>query len=249
MYSIDINCDLGEGNNIEDCNQDRRLMPYISSCNIACGGHAGNQLTMTQSVKNAISHNLKIGAHPSYPDPENFGRKSMVIELPDLKKSIELQIDKLKSILLEQGKELNHIKFHGALYNDIESNPTLASELGDFCHKYYPEAKLMGLSNGNLTAFCSNRKLPFIAEGFMDRRYQSNGQLVSRKEASAVIEHVDNVVEQALSFILNKEITTIDNQPLSIKTDSLCLHGDNPNALSIAKRLNQEMINFNIKFL
>ena len=247
MGFIDINCDLGEGSNEIDCAQDKQLMPYISSCNIACGGHAGNQLTMNNSVENAVTNNLKIGAHPSYPDRINFGRNSIKIALPDLKSSLKTQINQLQSILLEQDKRLHHIKFHGALYNDVESNPELAIELGSFCYEHYPQIKLMGLANGALASFCNDKNIPFIAEGFMDRRYRSDGQLVSRKELSAVIPQINQVIEQALALASNKPIQTIEKLPLSIKIDSLCLHGDHPEALSIIKKLKQELDNFNIQ--
>ena len=232
---IDINCDLGEGETLADCEKDAMLMPYISSCNIACGGHAGNELTIATSLSNAAKYQLKVGAHPGYPDNANFGRISLSISAEKLEQSLKKQIDLISTIATKQQIQLHHIKFHGALYNDIEANNQLAEELAIFCKKYYPSMKLLGLANGNLKAACRKLGINFIAEGFMDRAYLSNGKLTPRNTKGSVFENKSDVIEQALSLACNQTVKTVNQETIDAKVESICLHGDNPNALSIAK--------------
>jgi len=239
---IDINCDLGEGETVADCEKDALLMPYISSCNIACGGHAGNELTITTSLSNSIKHQLKVGAHPGYPDKKNFGRVSISLPLEELRQSLKLQIDLISTIATQQQIQLNHIKFHGALYNDIETDNQLASSLTAFCKKHYPSLKLLGLANGNLKAACNRHDVDFIAEGFMDRAYLANGKLSPRSTKGSVFESKKQVIEQALSLACNQSIKAINQETIKAKVDSICLHGDNPNALTIAKSVYQAML-------
>lgn len=241
-HFIDINCDLGEGETVADCEKDALLMPYISSCNIACGGHAGNKLTIATSVSNANKHQLKVGAHPGYPDKANFGRVSLSLPVEELTQSLKLQIDLISTIATQQRTQLNHIKFHGALYNDIEADGLLAEKLATFCKKYYPSLKLLGLANGNLKAACNRLDIDFIDEGFMDRAYLSNGKLTSRSTKGSVFENKNQVIEQALSLACNQTIKTISQETIETKVDSICLHGDNPNALKIAKSVYQAML-------
>ncbi len=233
--NIDINSDLGEGETLADCEKDAMLMPYISSCNIACGGHAGNELTIATSLSNAIRHQLKVGAHPGYPDKTNFGRISLSIATNELKQSLKQQIDLISTIASRRNIQLNHIKFHGALYNDIEADSQLALELATFCKKHYPSMNLLGLANGNLKAACKKLDIDFIEEGFMDRAYLSNGKLTNRSLKGAVFENEKEVVNQAIALATDQPITTIDQKVIKIKVDSICLHGDNRNALAIAK--------------
>ncbi len=238
---IDINCDLGEGTNKGDCRQEALLMPYISSCNIACGGHAGNQDTILSSLINASKHKLKVGAHPGYADQENFGRVSVSISQSELVISLKQQIDRLIFIAKKNDIKVNHIKFHGALYNDIEKDVPLAIYLAEFCRECYPLLRIIGLADGNLKKACRRLSLDFISEGFMDRTYLSNGKLSARKAEGAVLEKSNDVVNQALQIADKESVTTIDNNVIPLKVDSICLHGDNPNALVIARLLQQEL--------
>lgn len=234
---IDINCDLGEGQGVDDCQQDSLLMPYISSCNIACGGHAGNQLTILHTLRHAAHYHLKVGAHPGYPDKKNFGRISVVMEPQSLLNSLQKQIKTIENIAAGEKIALQHIKFHGALYNDIETNSELATLLADFCKRFYPKYRIFGLAGGLLEQACNKVSLDFIPEAFIDRRYQKNGKLVPRQTAGAVITNVHNCLQQALSLVTNNQIKTIEGEQLKLKAKTLCLHGDSDNALTIASQL------------
>lgn len=250
-YSIDINCDLGEGETELDCLQDARLMPFISTCNIACGGHAGNELTMTLAIYHGIKHQLKLGAHPGYEDKNNFGRRTVKMSKTELLNSLKKQIDKLSNLANIHGAQLHHVKFHGALYNDIEANEDLALTVANFCAEHYPHLKLMGLVSGNLALASNALGLDFISEAFMDRAYLSNGQLSPRRQNGSLLKDPADVVEQALEIISKHRVSTIDQKSIqktiALKADSICLHGDNPQALTIAKTLYQRLTRLGFK--
>ncbi len=236
---IDINCDLGEGSTSQDCVRDSLLMPYISSCNIACGGHAGNKLTILGSLHNAKHHQLKIGAHPGYPDKDNFGRKSIVFSFRKLEETLQFQIDYLLDIASDSDIAVQHIKFHGALYNDIENDDQLATNAANIVMQFYPEMKVVGLAAGKLEIACKRLGLHFLSEGFIDRSYLSNGRLTPRSEPGALIQDHQHSINQATAFATNKPVTTNDNNSITRKVDTLCLHGDHPQALYLIKKINE----------
>ncbi len=236
---MDINCDLGEGDGLAGFNKDAELMKTISRCNIACGGHAGSLLTMRQSIISAIDCCTLIGAHPSYPDREHFGRLSIEISQQQLEKSLKQQIDNLQSIANQFNVQLSHIKFHGALYNDIEEDNKRACDVALFCQKHYPELTLMGIAGGELQAACERLSKAFIAEGFIDRRYSSDARLQSRRHKNSVLEEPELAIKQAVALATAQSITTIHGDSIAPKVDSLCIHGDNPNALIIVRRLRE----------
>nr|WP_010133810.1 5-oxoprolinase subunit PxpA [Microbulbifer agarilyticus] len=235
--NIDINCDLGEGSTAEDCARDALLMPYISRCNIACGGHAGNPQTMAISLENALEHRLSIGAHPGYPDRENFGRRSLDISAEELATSVSTQIEALTVLARQQGVTLDHVKLHGALYNDAEADPKLASLLTDLIHRKFPDLGILGLANGAMETAAKELAHPFIREGFMDRRYLNKQRLSPRSMPGAVIADFDLCIQQTLGLIRGHGFPSIDDTELSFTADSICLHGDNPNAVQIAEKL------------
>lgn len=239
---IDINCDLGEGCNAEDCARDARLMPFISRCNIACGGHAGNLITMALSIANALEHNLTIGAHPGYPDPVNFGRKSLSMEAPALLQSISQQIDQLIATASKQGARLDHIKLHGALYNDAESTPELAEALVTHIRSQFPSLKILGLANATMEKAARRLGQPFLREGFMDRRYLNDHQLSPRTMTGAVIEEFPVCLQQVLGLIHGEAFPSIQGEALTFSVDSICLHGDNPEAEQIARQLHKSLL-------
>lgn len=235
--SIDINCDLGEGKTLADCKVDAQLMPFISSCNIACGGHAGNNETMQKTVENALKNTLNIGAHPGYPDPANFGRVSMQMSTTNLIDSIDQQIHKLAQIAGQEGVRLNHIKLHGALYNDVETDAQLARALADYFESQHKEKSIFALAHGTLLKETRSRKLKAVAECFMDRRYTIRRQLTPRGLQGAVIESTEDTMSQALALAQGRSFHSLDGQSIQIDAETICLHGDNPKANQIAKLL------------
>jgi UPF0271 protein len=237
--SIDINCDLGESINPQQWEADSHLMPYISSCNIACGGHAGNPQSIKVTVANAIHNQLKIGAHPSYPDKDNFGRVTMTVGEQELRQTLRQQIESIAEECQRQNTDLHHIKPHGALYNDAAANKELAYIIADEVKKFDANIKLMGLAQSNLFTAAQELGLDFLHEGFMDRNYHANTHLVPRGHTQAMHKSLEESLSQALSLAKGLAISSIEGTPLTLKVDTICLHGDNPSARDIAQRLYQ----------
>ncbi|MFI2744632.1 5-oxoprolinase subunit PxpA [Zhouia sp. PK063] len=228
MKKIDINCDMGEG-----MQNEADFMPFISSCNIACGGHAGNEKTMKSVIVLAKERGKKIGAHPSYPDKENFGRISMEISYHDLENSILQQLASFAEIVKETGVIWHHIKPHGALYNDLSTNETLAKDFLKIIAPY-KHLKLYVAANSTIAKMAKDKGFEVFEEAFMDRRYDNDLHLVSRKETNAVYTDFADVEQQILNIIQQEKVETISGEQKPIKAQTFCLHSDTPNALEFA---------------
>ena len=232
---LNINCDLGEG-----LNNEHIIMPLIDSCNIACGGHAGDSGSMIECVEISIKNNVKIGAHPSYPDKINFGRKKIDISPSQLSYSIISQIESLETIADSYGLELNHIKAHGALYNqmiiDTELSNFYLNTIKDFknkCSLYIPyksEIEKIALKKG----------FSIIYEVFGDRNYNDDLSLVSRNNENALITDPESVVNHIKTIKETETVKTINGNYKKIKFDKICIHSDTNNSIEILKKLNQE---------
>jgi UPF0271 protein len=237
IQKIDINCDLGEG-----MPNDESLMPYISSCNIACGGHFGTKDTIRATIRIAKEFGVKVGAHPSYPDRENFGRKSMDISTDKLIKSLSEQISLFLTVCNEEGVQANHIKLHGALYNDSSNN----EELVDAIQTVYKNLNLslpLYLSPHSILA---KRMRNAVIEAFIDRRYNEDGSLTPRTHTGALIEDPIQAWEQLSRMYLNREVTCADGKTISINATTFCIHGDTKNALEIARFIDSKLKSLNI---
>lgn len=234
MEKIDVNCDVGEGENNED-----KLMRYIQSCNIACGGHAGDEKQMRNIVALTIKHKVKIGAHPSYPDLENFGRKTMVMEPYELKKSIQNQINLLLKIVKEQGAILHHIKPHGALYNDVAISNELSLDFLDAIMPYKNVAKLYVPYNSAIEKNAIKKGFSIIYEAFADRNYNDDLSLVSRQEKEALITNPKIILHHVIEMVNNQKVTTISGKKVPIKATTFCVHSDTKNAIEIVEALYQ----------
>ncbi len=232
MKIIDINCDMGEG-----LNNEAELMPYIQSCNIACGGHAGDESSMIKVVALAIKNKVKIGAHPSYPDTLNFGRKTVIMEPSELKKSIEVQISNLQRIIKEQEGHLNHIKPHGALYNDLAKKKDLALHFLEAIKPFKKEVKLYVPYNSIIEKYAKEQGFTIEYEAFADRNYNENLRLVSRQEKNAVITNPEIILEHMLEMLNNGKVKTITGKKVAIKATTFCVHSDTVNAIDIVKML------------
>ena len=238
---IDINADVGEGIGNED-----QLFPLISSCNIACGGHAGDLETMLSVVRLAKKNNLKIGAHPSFPDKKNFGRKIMNISKDKLVKSLKNQIQSLRSILIQENVDLNHIKPHGALYNFASNDKETARIIIDLTKEI--NTKLYVPYSSLISKMAREEGVKICNELFIDRNYNSNLTLVSRDNPKALIENSNEMFKHVYNIINNK-IISIDNKERSVEFDTLCIHGDNPNAIELLKELHLKLNNIGIEII
>jgi UPF0271 protein len=228
---IDLNCDMGEGETEASAALDRELMQFISSCSIACGGHAGSEHSMRQTAASALNAGLRIGAHPSYPDRENFGRQSMSISESALSAAITEQTAALKAIVTELGGELSFVKPHGALYNDMARDAELTSLVVTTIKAFDPTLKIMGLAGSHCSAICEDLAMPFLGEAFADRRYADDGQLSPRSQDGAVITEPETAVEQIMSIVEQARVESINGKWLPLQAQSICVHSDTPGAL------------------
>ena len=239
---LDINADVGEG--IENENE---LFPFISSCNIACGGHTGNYKTMLSTVGLAKQHNVKIGAHPSFEDQENFGRKILKVDKKGLLSSLINQVESLQDILKNQEIKLNHIKAHGALYNLSAYDKDSAKIIIELAKKI--DTKLYVPYSSLISKMAKEQDVETYNELFIDRNYNSDLTLVSRENSNALINDSKTMFEHVKKIINDQIITSINIKNMSVEFDTLCIHGDSPNAIKLIKELLFKLKNIGIKII
>lgn len=245
MKSIDLNADLGEADNAEWARNEAEMLLYISSANIACGGHAGTEKSMRHMVRGAKENSVVIGAHPSYPDKAHFGRRSMTlgedITREDLANSLMEQITRLAEIAAEEDSFISYVKPHGALYNDAVKDVEKANLIAEVIAAIDPKLIFMGGPNSEMGAAAKQHKLKFIAEGFIDRRYTDDGHLQSRSIDGAVIESQKARLIQAKKLVTMQSVTTASGKDLPLRVKTLCLHGDSAGAVETAQLARREI--------
>ena len=239
--SIDINSDMGELNHLLADGTYEKLMDHVTSINVACGGHAGDDEMMAAMVLMAKDKGVSIGAHPSFPDKENFGRVEMEdIDPNELNDSIRDQIEKLVDIASEHEMELTHVKPHGALYNlavnDEEISQTIAEAIIDVDSSY----KAVGLAGSKMLTVFDALGLDTISEGYVDRIYEADGTLRSRKFDDALITDPQKAADQ-MKEMLNGNIIAVDGTSVPINISSVCVHSDTPNAVDIAQAVKNQI--------
>ncbi len=232
---LNINCDLGEG-----LNNEHIIMPLIDSCNIACGGHAGDNGSMIECIEISIKNNVKIGAHPSYPDKINFGRKKIDISPSELSYSIISQIESLETIADSYGLELNHIKAHGALYNQMIIDTELSNFYLDTIKDFKNKCSLYIPYKSEIEKIALKKGFSIIYEAFGDRNYNDDLSLVSRNNENALITDPESVVNHIKTIKETETVKTINGNFKKIKFDTICIHSDTNNSIEILKKINQE---------
>lgn len=240
--SIDINADVGEG-----IGNEAELMPYLSSCNIACGGHAGDTTSMRTVALLANANGVKIGAHPSFPDKENFGRLPMHISDTDLYDSLKTQTENLIAILNAENLKLHHIKPHGALYNLAAKEERFATVILDVITSFQFPLKLYAPYASVISKLAKDREIEVVFEAFADRNYNENLTLVSRQNHNALIIKKELVFEHVFNMISHKKVRTISGVDVALLADTICVHGDTENAVEILQYLQQKLIENNIQ--
>ncbi len=235
MLTIDLNSDLGESFGRYTLGNDSALIPLISSANIACGYHAGDPNTMFKTVRLAEKSGVGVGAHPSFPDLNGFGRRYMSMQLEDVTHMIIYQIAALLGFT--KNHRLHHVKPHGALYNAAGKNLKLAMAICKGIKFVDPDIRVYGLSNSCLIQAAKNLKLPFVQEVFADRNYEEDGSLVPRTQQKAVLTDPDFIAKRAVNMIKTKSVISITGKKVPLAVDSICVHGDNQKALFIVKKI------------
>lgn len=229
-----LNCDLGEG--FDEI--DRKVMPFIDQANIACGGHAGDIDSMQRTVALAEKRRVSIGAHPSYPDKENFGRVSIAYSPSQLQDALLEQVTSLEQVCREQGTSLDYIKAHGALYNDSVKDSELMHMLLKLAKSF--QCQLMIQAHPKLGAFeqdANDMGVTLLKEGFADRAYTDEGLLVPRQQQGAVHSSLEQIVDQAQQLAETGTVVSINNKLLKLQIDSICVHGDSEHALEALQRI------------
>jgi UPF0271 protein len=242
VLSIDINCDMGEGMGNEEY-----IMPFISSANIACGGHTGNADSIKKTIAIAQKNNVAIGPHPSYYDRENFGRLSQFISVLELAELIAEQYYQFEKIANQMGAPIHHIKLHGALYNDCAKDALLSKTFIQTIQAIDPTLIIYGLSGSHTIHEAIMAGQPFAREAFADRSYQNNGQLTPRYLDHAMIEEVDAVIKQVTTLIQQNKVESIQGDIIDLKVDTLCIHGDGHHAIAFSKAIYEALKNNKIE--
>jgi UPF0271 protein len=230
--TIDLNADLGEG-----CASDAALMSLISSANIACGFHAGDAQTMLAAVREALKQGVAIGAHPSFPDRENFGRTPMQLPPETVYAQVLYQTGALAAIARAEGGKLHHVKPHGMLYNQAAVEPALADAVARAVHCLDSDLILVGLAGSELIRAGERYQLTTRQEVFADRGYQDDGSLVPRSQPGALIVDEDLALAQTLDMVQNAKVTSVNGKRVDVVAQTVCLHGDGAHALAFARRL------------
>lgn len=241
---VDINCDVGEG-----IANEHLLFPFISSCNIACGGHFGNANTIDKTIELALKNDVKIGAHPSFPDKENFGRKVLVISEEELKVSVEFQLELFLERMRNFNQKIHHIKPHGALYNVIAKDKIEAEKFIRITKKYLDSCFLYVPYNSEIEKVALENNVKIKYEAFADRNYNNNLTLVARSSKNAIIEEPKEVFNHVFNMIKNKTVTTISEEEKMIKADTFCVHGDHKNSVEILQYLTTQLHLKNIQIV
>lgn len=231
---IDLNADLGEGGD-----HDNALLALVSSANISCGAHAGSEADMRAALLTSKQFGVRVGAHPSYPDRDNMGRKVMAMSTKQLQRSLLEQLTRLQRLASETAVTIHFVKPHGALYNQAAQDLTLAMQVANTVRLFDDSLTLVGLAGSQLLVAGQAVGLRTCAEAFVDRRYQSDGSLLSRSCAGAVIEDTELATQQALDIVTSQRVRTLDGRVIPMVADTLCIHGDTPQALAFAGALHK----------
>lgn len=233
MNTLDLNCDLGEG-----AGHDAALMPLITSANIACGGHAGDEATMREVVALAREHGVAVGAHPGFGDRDHFGRKEQAVTGAEAAALVLDQVARMRGIA---GDALRHVKLHGALYNQVSRDASLAAAVATALARHEPGLAVYILAGSEFERAARGLGLRVASEGFADRTYQSDGSLTPRARTDALITDANAAAAQVLHWVATGRVRATDGTEISLPVDTICLHGDSVHAVEFARRLRREL--------
>jgi UPF0271 protein len=236
--TIDINCDMGEG-----MPNDADIIPYISSANIACGYHAGNETTMRNTIDLCLKQGVAIGAHPGFNDKENFGRKPVQLSADEMYQLVWKQLEIIQAICKEKHAKLHHVKLHGAFYNMAAKDKSISKIAAQAVKDFDPELIFYGLSGSVMITEANALGLKTANEVFADRNYQRDGTLTPRTMANAMIEDTTTALAQVMQMVAAGSVRSADGNNLPIKADTICVHGDEPRAPELVKLINKGLRN------
>ena len=241
---IDLNCDMGEG-----AGRDAELMPHITSANIACGAHAGDPVTMRETLVLAARHGVAAGAHPGYPDRDGFGRQPLDMTPGEIYDSVANQIESLRAAALEAGVPIAHVKPHGALYNEAAADAHIALAVVRAVNDIDSNLLLYGLAGSRLITEAERVGLRVVAEAFADRAYEPDGTLTPRASEGAMIDDPQTAADRVLRMVTDRRVRTTAGTDVRLYADSVCIHGDGPTAVEIATRVRATLAQAGIRIV
>lgn len=247
MYSIDLNCDLGESFGAYKIGMDKDIIPLVSSANIACGFHAGDPVIMSETVQMCKENNVAPGAHPGFCDLMGFGRRNMNVSPSDVKDMMIYQIGALGGFCRAKGIKMQHVKPHGALYNMAAKDAGLARAICSGIYEYDSSLILIGLAGSEMIKQAKEIGLPYASEVFADRAYEDDGTLVARTKPGAMITDENEAVARVIGMIKNHSVKTLSGKEIEIHPDSVCVHGDNEKALVFINKIRNALKKENIE--
>ena len=242
MYRIDLNSDLGESFGRYTLGLDDKIIPLITSANVACGYHASDPAVMDKTIRAAKEAGIRVGAHPGFPDLMGFGRRNMVVTPDEAKAYIKYQLGALSAFAGSQGVKIQHVKPHGALYNMAAVDEKLARAMCEAVYEVDKDIIFMGLAGSKMIEAAESVGLRAASEVFADRAYNDDGTLVSRKLPGAVIKDKDLAIKRVVRMVKEGKVESINGNDIAIKADSICVHGDNPKALEFVKNIRETLI-------
>lgn len=236
MTWLDLNADLGEG-----IGSDEAMLELVSSASIACGGHAGDPISMVVALRAAKARGVTVGAHPGFADPENFGRRRLVLPPQELDDTVRRQVRDLVDLSVEEGVPLKYVKLHGALANMAAEEPAIAAVCFAACEGLVRGLGILAIDNSAQVEVAQTMGFPVVREAYADRAYLGNGLLMPRSEPGAVIQDAGLIAERAVRLAETGEIVAADGTVIQTEAKSLCIHGDNPEAVAIARRVREAL--------
>lgn len=241
MYQIDLNCDLGESFGNYKIGMDEKVIPMITSANVACGYHASDPVVMNKTIVMAKEYGIEVGAHPGFPDLMGFGRRNMNVSPSEAKAYTLYQLGALDAFCRVHGRKMQHVKPHGAMYNMAAKNYSLAKAICEAIYEFDKDLIVMGLSGGELVRAGKDTGLRTALEVFADRAYEEDGTLVDRRKDGAVITDEEVAIARVVRMIKEQKVTAITGKDITIKADSVCVHGDGVKALEFVKKIREKL--------
>lgn len=245
---ITINCDLGEGFGRWDLTPDEQLLQYIDAANIACGFHAGDPPRIAATVQSAVAADVSVGAHPSYPDRQGFGRRRMDMAPAELRDFVTYQIGALQAFARAAGGKVEHVKMHGALYNFASVDEQAAAAVVEGSLRADPALIIVALSESVLEEVARAKGARVAREAFADRAYDRDGQLVSRKQPGSVLTDVNEIARQVANIVQKQRVQAITGEWIPLAADTVCIHGDTTGAVDIARQLRNALAEQGVSF-
>jgi UPF0271 protein len=242
VASVDLNADLAEGFGIWTLGDDDALLDIVTSANLACGFHAGNPVGLARACRAAAARGVRIGAQVGYFDLAGFGRRRIEVAPEELRADVIYQIGALQALARAAGTTLGYVKPHGALYNTIVTDSDQARAVAEAVHASDPTLPVLGLAGSVFFTEARRLGLRTVAEAFADRAYQPDGQLVSRSDADAVLTDPAQIAERVLSMVTTGSVTAVDGSAVAIEVESVCVHGDSPDAVTIAGAVRERLL-------